>query len=108
MLTVEQPVLAAVLARSVDPKVQLAAWGLTFSLVLALAAPSVSMLAASTAQSRDRASYRRGGAYMLWLSAGLTAAHFVLAFTPVFDFVVLRLIAPARSKGCSGLPGSWD
>lgn len=94
MLTVEQPVLAAVVARSVDAKVQLAAWGLTFSLVLVLAAPSVSMLAASTALSRDRASYRRGGSYMLWLSAGLTAAHFVLAFTPVFDFVVLRLIAP--------------
>ena len=41
MLTVEQPVLAAVVARSVDPKVQLAAWGLTFSLVLVLAAPSI-------------------------------------------------------------------
>ncbi len=94
MLTVEQPVLAAVVARSVDAKVQLAAWGLTFSLVLVLAAPSISMLAASTALSRDRASYRRGGTYMLWLSAGLTAAHFLLAFTPVFDFVVLRLIAP--------------
>ena len=97
MITVEQPILAAVVARSVDPKVQLAAWGLAFSLVLVLSAPSISMLAASTALSRDKESYRRGRQYMIWLSVGLTTVHFLLAFTPVFDFVVLGLIsAPAE------------
>ncbi len=94
MLTVEQPILAAVVARSVDAKVQLAAWGLAFSLILVLSAPSISMLAASTALSRDRESYRRGRGYMLWLCVGLTSAHFLLAFTPLFDLVVLQLIAP--------------
>ena len=94
MLTVEQPILAAFVARSFEPKVQLAAWGLAFSLVLVLGAPSISMLAASTALSRDRESYRRGRGYMLWLCVALTAAHLLLAFTPLFDFVVLRLIAP--------------
>lgn len=54
MLTVEQPILAAVVARSADPKVQLAAWGLAFSIILLLSAPSISMLAASTSLSRDR------------------------------------------------------
>ena len=97
MITVEQPILAAVVARSVDPKVQLAAWGLAFSLVLVLSAPSISMLAASTALSRDKESYRRGRQYMIWLSVGLTTVHFLIAFTPVFDFVVLGLIsAPAE------------
>ena len=97
MITVEQPILAAVVARSVDPKVQLAAWGLAFSLVLVLSAPSISMLAASTSLSRDKESYRRGRQYMIWLSVGLTTVHFLLAFTPVFDFVVLGLIsAPAE------------
>ena len=81
MLTVEQPILAAVVARSVDPKIHLAAWGLAFSLVLMLSAPSISMLAASTALSRDKESYRRGRGYMLWLCVGLTSAHFLLAFT---------------------------
>ena len=94
MLTVEQPILAAVVARSVDAKVQLAAWGLAFSLILVLSAPSISMLAASTALSRDRESYRRGRGYMLWLCVGLTSAHFLLAFSPLFDLVVLQLIAP--------------
>ena len=94
MLTVEQPILAAVVARSVDAKVQLAAWGLAFSLILVLSAPSISMLAASTALSRDRESYRRGRGYMLWLCVGLTSAHFLLAYTPLFDLVVLQLIAP--------------
>lgn len=93
IITVEQPILAAVVARSVDPKVQLAAWGLAFSLTLVLAAPSISMLAASTALSRDRESYRRGRRYMIWLSVGLTSLHFLLAFTPVFDLVVLGLIS---------------
>ena len=97
MITVEQPILAAVVARSVDTKVQLAAWGLAFSLVLVLSAPSISTLAASTALSRDKASYRQGRRYVIWLSVGLTAAHFLLAFTPVFDLVVFGLIsAPAE------------
>ena len=93
MITVEQPILAAVVARSIDPKVQLAAWGLSFSLVLVLSAPSISTLAASTALSRDKASYRQGRRYVIWLSVGLTAAHFLLAFTPVFDLVVFGLIS---------------
>ncbi len=97
MITVEQPLLAAVVARSADPKVQLAAWGLAFSLILVLSAPSISMLAASTALSRDRESYRRGRQYMIWLGVGLTSVHFLLAFTPLFDFIVLGLIsAPAE------------
>lgn len=93
MITVEQPILAAVVARSFDPKVQLAAWGLAFSLVLVLSAPSISTLAASTALSRDKASYRQGRRYVIWLSVGLTAVHFLLAFTPVFDLVVFGLIS---------------
>jgi len=97
MITVEQPILAAVVARSIDPKVQLAAWGLAFSLVLVLSAPSISTLAASTALSRDKASYRQGRRYVIWLSVGLTAVHLLLAFTPVFDLVVFGLIsAPAE------------
>jgi len=93
MITVEQPILAAVVARSFDPKVQLAAWGLAFSLVLVLSAPSISTLAASTALSRDKASYRQGRRYVIWLSVGLTAIHLLLAFTPVFDLVVFGLIS---------------
>ncbi len=97
MITVEQPILAAFVARSVEPKVQLAAWGLAFSLILILSAPSISMLAASTALSRDKASYARGRQYMIWLSAGLTTVHLLLAFTPLLDFVVFGLIsAPAE------------
>ena len=93
MITVEQPILAAAVARSGNPKIQLAAWGLAFSLAIALAAPSISMLAVSTSLSRDRLSYRRGRGYMLWLSLGLTFVHFILAFTPAFELVVLGLIS---------------
>ena len=93
MITVEQPILAAAVARSGNPKIQLAAWGLAFSLAIALAAPSISMLAVSTSLSRDRMSYRRGRGYMLWLSLGLTFFHFILAFTPAFELVVLGLIS---------------
>ena len=99
MITVEQPILAAVVARSEEPKVQLAAWGLAFSLILVLSAPSISMLAASTALSRDRESYRRGRQYMIRLSVGLTAVHFLLAFTPLFDIVVFGLISAPPELG---------
>lgn len=94
LLTAEQPILAGLVARSAEPKVQLAAWGLAFPLILILSAPSISMLSASTTLSKDWDSFRRGQKYMLWLVGGLTFVHFLLAFTPLFDFVVNRAIAP--------------
>jgi hypothetical protein len=97
LMTIEIPALSAVIARSTEPQVSLAAWGVIFSLALILASPAMMFLGASTTLSRDWATYRQVRLYMALLSLGLTGLHALLAFTPLFDLVVVRwMAAPAE------------
>lgn len=97
VMTFEIPLLAAVVARAADPEIHLAAWGIVFPLALILAAPIMMLLGASTALSKDWASYATLRRYMWIMAASLTLIHALLAFTPLFDWVVRGLIgAPAE------------
>lgn len=96
LMTVEIPVLSAAIARNPDPQIHLAAWGLVFSLALILASPIMMLLSASTALSRDWTSFCQVRRYGWFLSLALTAFHILLAFTPLFDLVVGRLLAPPQ------------
>jgi progressive ankylosis protein len=72
-----------------DPVTSLAAYGgVVFPLSLMIEAPILMMLSASTALSRDRASYLLLRRFALWTASGLTALHLAIAFTPLFDAVV--------------------
>ena len=94
VMTFEQPLLAAAVARTLDPKVQLAAWGIAFPVALILAAPVMVMLATSTTLSKDWASYRTVRRYMLLIATVMTTMHALLAFTPLFDLVIVGIISP--------------
>lgn len=94
LMTVEIPVLSAAIARNPEPQINLAAWGLVFSLALILASPVMMLLSASTALSRDWQAYTKVLRYGMVLSLILTLVHMLLAFTPLFDFVVGKLMAP--------------
>jgi len=94
VMTTEIPMLAAFVARAPDPAVHLAAWGLVFPIALILASPVMMLLAASTALSKDWASYAKLRRYMFILAVGLTSLHALLAFTPLYDWLVVGLIAP--------------
>jgi hypothetical protein len=97
LMTIEIPALTAVIARNAQPQVNLAAWGIVFSLALILASPAMMFLGASTTLSRDWSAYRRVRTYMWLLSGLLTGLHALLAFTPLFDLVVVRwMAAPAE------------
>jgi Na+-driven multidrug efflux pump len=52
MMALEQPILAAVIARLPQPKEQLAAFGITFSLALLIEGPIIMLLTASTALAK--------------------------------------------------------
>ncbi len=95
LMSVELPALSAVVARLPDPKVHLAAYGsVVFPLSLFIEAPVVMLLAASTALSRDERSYRLLHRFMTLLSLVLTGVHAAVAFTPLYDLVVGRIVAP--------------
>lgn len=93
-MTTEIPVLAAFVARAADPEIHLAAWGLVFPIALILASPVMMLLAASTALSKDQASYQTLRRYMFTLGIGLTGFHALLAFTPLFDLIIVDFISP--------------
>ncbi|MFI0607253.1 MAG: hypothetical protein ACH37Z_05065 [Anaerolineae bacterium] len=88
-MAAELPALTAVVSRLPDPKVNLAAYGgVVFPLALIIESPVIMLLAASTALTTDRESYRRLYRIMMTAGLGLTVLHALVAFTPLFDAVV--------------------
>ena len=93
LMAMELPALSAVVARLPNPQINLAAWGgVVFPVSLIIEAPIIMLLAASTALSKDIASYRWLRRFALWTGAVLTLVHILIAFTPLFDLVVVKLI----------------
>ncbi len=96
MMALEQPVLAAVIARLPQPKEQLAAFGITFSLALLIEGPIIMLLTASTALARGRQSYRQLLRFTTFLAAGITLLHLTVGLTPAYLFLVDKLIGAPR------------
>ncbi len=115
-MSIEQPLVGAVIARQVDPTVHLAALGgLVFPLALVIEAPIIMLLAASTALSKDRQAYRLIYRFMMIAGFLLTLLHALLAFTPLFDLVIVGLlnppaevVEPARWGLMIMLPFTWS
>jgi hypothetical protein len=112
----ELPALAAVVARLAEPEINLAAYGgVVFPLSLIIESPIIMLLAASTALSKDWASYRKLGRFMMVAGASLTALHVLVAFTPLYYVVVEHLIGapkeiiePARIGLMIMTPWTWS
>jgi hypothetical protein len=92
MMAAEGPFLAAVIARLSEPKLNLAAYGVAFSLALIVEAPIIMIMSAATALVRDRSSYLRMRTFATILNAAITVTMVVLLLPPVFDLVASRLI----------------
>lgn len=93
LMGLELPAVSAFVARLPNPKIHLAAYGgVVFPLALLIESPILMLLSASTALARDRASYLLIRRFMFLLSGALTVLHALIAFTPLFDFVVVRLM----------------
>ena len=115
LMGMELPVLSAVVARLVEPEINLAAYGgIVFPLALIVEAPVIMLLAASTALSKDWASYKKLHSYMMWGGGLLTILHLLVAFTPIFYFVAevllgapSEIIEPARIGLIIMTPWTW-
>lgn len=95
VMGLEMPVVSAVMARLADPEVNLAAYGgVVFPIALIVEAPIIMLLAATTALGKDWASYRLMHRFMMVAGGSLTLLHAALAFTPLFDLVIVALLGP--------------
>jgi hypothetical protein len=100
MMAIEQPAIAAVIARLPNPELNLAAFGVTFSLALIVESPIMMLLTAGTALPKGPASYRRLLNFTHILAVGLTALHLMVGLTPLYRIIVGTLIgAPAEIIG---------
>lgn len=112
----EMPALSAIVARLPDPEINLAAYGgIVFPLSLIIESPIIMLLAASTALSRDWASYKKIRRFMNVTSAVLTALHILVAFTPLYDLIARQILGvpePILEPGRIGLmimtPWTWS
>ena len=115
LMGMELPVLSAVVARLAEPEINLAAYGgIVFPLALIIEAPVIMLLAASTALSKDWASYKKLHNYMLVAGGLLTTLHLLVALTPMYYFVTEGLldappeiIGPARIGLVIMTPWTW-
>lgn len=92
MMSVEGPYLSALIARLADPKHNLAAYGIAFSLALIVEAPVIMMMSASTALVKDYASFKRLRKFNYTLSTILTLIMIVFTLPPSFYFITESLI----------------
>lgn len=112
---IELPLISAVMTRLADPEISLAAYGgVVFPIALIIEAPIIMLLAASTALSKDTASYRKLYRFTMWAGGILTGVHLLLAFTPLFDLVVTgwmqvpdAVVEPGRIGLKIMLPWTW-
>ena len=111
----ELPMVSAVMARLALPKISLAAYGgVVFPLSLIIEAPIIMLLSASTALSKDWASYKKIYRFMMWAGFLTTAVHAAIAFTPLFDLLInyvlkvpSEIIEPSRIGLRIMLPWTW-
>jgi len=92
-MAAELPLVSAVIARLPEAEINLAAYGgIVFPVALIVESPIIMLLAASTALSKDWASYVKLRSFMMRTSAVLTALHLLIAFTPLYYFVAETMI----------------
>ena len=84
MMSIEGPILTAVIARLPNQEPNLAAYGVAFNIALFIEAPIIMILSAATALVKDRDSYLKLRNYTYTLNGILTLLMVVLALPPVF------------------------
>ena len=116
LMGIEMPAITAVLARLTHPEISLATHGgIVFPLALLIEAPVIMLLSASTALSKDEDSYRKIYRFMMILGASLTVLHILVAFTPLYDVLIVKLLGIPEEIIESGriglrfmLPWTWS
>ncbi|MBL7024605.1 MAG: hypothetical protein ISR87_04045 [Candidatus Marinimicrobia bacterium] len=92
MMSLEGPFIAAIIARLVDPKFNLAAYGVAFSFALIVEAPVIMMMTASTSLVKDYKSLRKLRQYTWILNGIITVFMLILIIPKIFFFITIDLI----------------
>jgi hypothetical protein len=92
LMTAEGPFVTAVINRLPDEVIMLAAQGIVVSLSVLIESPIINLLATSTALVKDRPSYLLMRRFTIHWAILLTIISALVAFTPLFDLVVIDVL----------------
>lgn len=95
-MSIEGPFLAALIARSSEPKFNLAAYGVAYSLALIIEAPIIMIMSASIALVKDSQSFHKLRNYTYAANGLITLVMFIVVITPVFYFITESMIGLPR------------
>jgi hypothetical protein len=107
MMTLDLPVVNAVLNRLPNPDTSVAALRVAFSLALVYEASHISMIDASTALSSDLTVFRMLRRFYLLMAGVLLVVACVVAFSPLYDLVVLKLMNIPAGVAQAARPAVW-
>ncbi len=105
LMTAEGPVISAAINRLPDEVIMLAAQGIIVSLSVTIESPIINLLATATALVRDRRSYLLVRRFTVHWMIALTVVTVLVAFTPLFDLVVVRLLGTPAEVAIWVRPG---
>ena len=89
LMTAEGPIVSAAINRLPDEVIMLAAQGIVVSLSVFIESPVINMLSTATALVEDHHSYRLVRKFAIHWAIALTIVAAALAFTPLFNLVVV-------------------
>ncbi len=92
MMASEGPFLAAIIARLNAPKINLAAYGVAFSIALLVEAPIIMLMSAATALVKDRDSYLKLRNFSYSLNGIITLLMLFILIPPVFRLITRNLM----------------
>jgi hypothetical protein len=92
MMAIEGPYVAAIIARLRDAEINLAAYGVAFSLAFVAEAPIIMMMTASNALVRGRTSFLALRRFLYFLNGAITLVLLIALIPPIFRFVTERVI----------------
>ncbi|MFC2133004.1 hypothetical protein ACFLR4_03465 [Bacteroidota bacterium] len=92
MMSIEGPFLTAVIARMIEPKFNLAAYGVAFSFALIIEAPIIMIMSASTAMVKGQESFRKLRNFTYAINGLITVIMLLFLIPSVFDFLAMDLI----------------
>lgn len=94
LMACETPIVVFFLGRMSHAERNIAAFGgVALPVGFIIEAPILMLLSASTALSRDEASYKKLRFYTHVMGAALTLVHVILVFTPLYHVIAVRILA---------------
>lgn len=93
MMSLEGPLLTALIARMADPKFNLAAFGVAFSFAMIVEAPVIMIMSATTTLAKNYFSFLKLKRFIYTINVIVTIFMFLLLIPQVFDFIAYNLIS---------------